>query len=135
MRENLTSLASELRKETCPPRVFAEVKRRTVAALTPGSNRVRFAICGIAAIILFSTLGVWRWYSGRMTGTATQVSAATAGDRAEIARQTAAALELVGTTLVDAGERSGEAILNQAVPPLRNSLETASKKTIHRLKL
>jgi hypothetical protein len=135
MHENLTNLTRELRKETCPPRVFEHVRKRA-AALAPAPKRFRLAISGVTAVLaLWCGLVIWRWQGERTAGSQRQSRAAVARERAQLALQTAAALEFVGATLVEAGQRSENAILTQAVPPLRNSLETASKKTINRLKL
>jgi hypothetical protein len=42
---------------------------------------------------------------------------------------------LIAAVLLDAGEHSGNVISDRAIPPLRNGLETAKNKIIHRTEL
>ena len=135
MRENLPGLIRELRNETCPDRVFAEATRR-ISDQASSTKRFRYRISvTFAALALLCCLILWRWSTAPNVQQQSQFSAPAAADRAQVARQAEAALEFIGGVLADAGDRSQRAIFNQAVPPLRNSIDTAKDKTISRIKL
>jgi len=135
MHENLPRLVHELRQETCPKRVITEVTRRISAgASSRRPFRYRIALSG-AAVALLGCLLIWRWPTAiGPQSKATPLVARTA-DRAELARQAGAALELIGGLLVDAGARCERTIYQHAVPQLRNSFDSAKQKTIDHLKL
>ena len=133
MDENLPRLVRELRKETCPQRVFTEAARR-ISAQRPSAKRFGYRITiGFAGLALLCCLALWRWPTA--PNVPRQVQRIAPADRAETARQAATALEFLGSVLVDAGARSQRAIFNEAVPPLRNSIEATKDKTINRIKL
>jgi hypothetical protein len=137
MHEDLRKLTEELSKETCPPRVLERLRER-ISAGKSETHRLWFMLSGAtAAFAILFGLVVWRWPAEPNSKIDRQTASrpAASNDRAQLAMQTATALEFVGATLVNAGERSEKAIFMQAVPQLRNSLENASKKTIDRLKL
>jgi hypothetical protein len=54
-------------------------------------------------------------------------------DSARAAQQAETALGCLGAALRDAGARSEEVILKAAVPPLRNSLQTAKNKIVNHI--
>jgi hypothetical protein len=131
MQRDLSKLTHELRKETCPRRVRDEVQRQISAQ---GSVRgwSRYAVPAAAAGLgLACCLWIWRWsadgHAGREAASAERVSR----ERIQIANQAAEALEFVGSILAKAGARSEKVISDQAVAPLRNSLQAAKNKIIH----
>ena len=135
MDENLPRLIRELRSETCPEDVFVEAARR-ISAQAPSTKRFGYGISlGFATLGLLCCLILWRWPAAPNSQHQSRLSAPAVANRAQVARQTEAALEFIGGILVDAGDRSQRAILNQAVPPLRSSIDTARDKTISRIKL
>jgi hypothetical protein len=132
MQKNLSRLTSELRKETCPPQVLDEVQRR-IAAEKSAPARWRLAIpFAIAGLALLCGISVWRWQAVERARQEARL-AEQAAQRAQIAQQAEDALGLMGSVLADAAANSGKIISQQAVPPLRNSFETAKTKLIREL--
>jgi hypothetical protein len=133
MDENLLGLARELRKETCPQRVLDEVARRICAQVSPRSP-LRYGIpVAVAGAVLLCGLAVWRWPTGGSVERHPKLVAVATLDRAQIAQQAEGALGFIGGILLDATTHSQTVIFNRAVPPLRNSLEIAKNKIIHRI--
>jgi hypothetical protein len=125
MDENLKRLARELRNETCPQRVLDEVARR-IPRRAPSPLRLKIAVAAIAAAVALAALS--RWPADRNTRPQLNSGTPVAVDSAQAARQAKLALECIGAVLRDAGARSEKVILQEAVPPLRNSLQTAENK-------
>jgi hypothetical protein len=135
MDENLPRLGRELRKETCPQRVLDEVARR-IAAQATAPSRFRSAVPALAVgLALLCVLAVWRWSAGGKVERGPKLAANPALDHARIAEQAEGALGFIGSILLDAGAHSETVISKRAIPPLRNSLETARNKIVNRLEL
>ena len=135
MQEDLTRLARELRKETCPRRVIDQAVRRIAAQPVP-PRRLRYAIpVAIAGALLVCGLLVrWRLAGGN-AGPQPEWVRQQAHRRVQVARQTETALGLLGAVLVQAGTDSETVISARAIPPLRNGLETAKNKLIRHTEL
>src|ERR1051326_3962780 len=135
MQEDLSRLARELRKETCPPRVIHEARQR-ISSETRLRPRLRLAIPMVLAgsLLLFGLLICWRLADAR-AGRRTEWVAQRARHRMEIARQAETALGLFGAVLQDAGSHSEAVISDRAIPPLRNGLENAKNRIIRHTKL
>ena len=129
MDENLRRLVEELRRETCPQRVLDEVARR-LPRPAPSLLRMKFAVAVFAAVVL-GGLALWRWPADRITREQPNAAFPVAMDSARAARQAGVAFECLSAALRDAGARSEEIILKTAVPPLRNSLQSAKNKIIN----
>jgi len=146
MHEDLQQLARELRKETCPPRVLDEVARR-ISAQAPPPSPFRYGIAAaLAALVVLCGIALWRWPRGEGAPRASEVAqkeallrqkhyGGQAIDRAQIARQAEGTLAYIGQVMVHASAHSERVILNEAVPPLRNSLETAKNKIMNSIEL
>ena len=135
MQEDLSGLASELRKETCPRRVIDGAWRR-IAAETPVPRRLRYAIpAALATAALLCGLLVWSRLADGNAGRQPQLTEQQAHGRMQAARQAETALGLIGTVLLDAGAHSETVICDRAIPPLRNGLETAKNKIIRHTEL
>jgi len=135
MDKDLQQLARELRKETCPQRVLDEVARR-ISTQTPAPGRFRYAITmALAASIVLCGIALWRWPGGVGSPRASEVAQKEAIDRAQVARQAEGTLAYIGQVLAHASAHSQRVILNDAVPPLRNSFETAKNKIMNRIEL
>jgi hypothetical protein len=133
MHEDLQELARELRKETCPQRVLDEVARR-ISEQTP--RRFRYAIAAaLAASVALCGIALWRWPGGRGSQRAPEVAQKEGIDRVLVARQAEGTLAYIGQVMVHAGAHSERVILNDAVPQLRNSLETAKNKIMNSIEL
>lgn len=163
MDEQLQKLVAELRQESCPPAVLERVSRRIAAEQAQararsGSNRnfvwsltnwwsrfrrqspaLAFAAC--AVLIILGVLGgrLALLPRGQQTHSAVQLAPQVdpailaAADRALVARQAGAALVLVGQAFLHAAAHSEKTLLQEALPPLRQSLQTAQEKVTNRL--
>lgn len=128
MDGDLQQLTRELRKETCPQRVLDEVARR-IAAETPPPNRFRYRIAvALAASVVLSGIVLLRWPDREGSRRATELRQMPATDRVQVARQVEGTFAYIGQVMVDASAHSQRVILNDAVPQLRNSFETAKDK-------
>jgi len=58
-----------------------------------------------------------------------------ATDRVQVARQVEGTFAYIGQVMVDASAHSQRVILNDAVPQLRNSFETAKDKIMNHIEL
>jgi hypothetical protein len=131
MDENLKRLVEELRNETCPQRVLDEVARR-LPRNAPSRLRIELAVAIVAAVVL-SGLALWRLPADRTAHEKPNAGSPVAMDSARTAQQAKVALGCLGAALREAGTRSEEVILKTAVPPLRNSLQTAKNKIINHI--
>lgn len=135
MHEDLQQLARELRKETCPQRVLDDVARR-ISAQTPPPNRFRYRIAaGLAALVVLCGIALLRWPSREGSVPAPEVASKEIVDRVQVARQVEGTFAYIGKVMVDAGAHSQKVILNDAVPQLRNSFETAKDKLMNHIEL
>src|SRR5579871_4766230 len=131
MQEDLSQITRELQKETCPQRVHDEVQRK-ISSGTSSSRRLRLAVpLAAAALVLVCGVSVWRWHAGEKARQQAALAEQAARERVQIAQQAEGAMGLIGRVLADAGAHSGKVIYDRAVPPLRNSLQTANNKIIH----
>jgi hypothetical protein len=131
MDENLKRLVEELRIETCPQRVLDQVARRLARNARP---RLRFEVAvTVVAAVVFSAFALWRWPAGRHSHGKPDAGSPVTMDSARAAQQAETALGCLGAALRDAGARSEEVILKAAVPPLRNSLQTAKNKIVNHI--
>ena len=128
MDEKLQRLVRELRRETCPPRVLDEVARR-IAAETRPPARFRYALAGAAGLVLLACLAIWRWPAGGADGH----FAGRPQEARRVADQAEGALACIGEVLREASAHSERILLKGAVPPLRNSLETAKNKILEHI--
>jgi hypothetical protein len=135
MDEDLQELARELRKETCPQRVLDEVARR-ISAQTPAPNRFRYEIAAaLAAAVVLCGIVLLRWPSREGSAPAPVVVQREMIDRVQVARQVEGTFAYIGQVMVDASAHSQRVILNDAVPQLRNSFETAKDKLMNHIEL
>lgn len=135
MRDPLESLIDALKRERCPGSVRDRVARRVDSATPPASVRSpRWAprlAWGVLGVILALVLGLdsLRNRPSRAPdpgiGRATVPSSA---DRAAVVEQTQVALAIVGRVLGDAGVRTGDALMKEAVPPLIDGFLSAKQK-------
>lgn len=131
MQPDLKRLTDELRKETCPQRVRDKVRGK-ISARVSSPQRLRFAIpFAIAGLVLVCGLSVWRWQAMENMHQQAKLAAQTKLDHAEVAKQAEGALGLLGSVFANAGADSERIISDTAVPPLRDSLDTAKNKIIH----
>jgi hypothetical protein len=84
----------------------------------------------VAAAVVLGGLALWRLPADRLTHPKPNAGSPVELDSARAAQQAQVALGCLGAALRDAGARSEEIILKSAVPPLRNSLQTAKNVII-----
>ena len=135
MDKDLQQLARELRNETCPQRVLDEVARR-ISAQAPPPIRFRYVIAvAVAASVVLCGIALLRWPSRESSAPAPQVASKEVVDRVQVARQVEGTFAYIGQVMVDAGAHSQRVILNDTVPQLRNSFETAKDKLMNHIEL
>jgi len=133
MPQDLSPLTRELQKEICPQRVLDEVGRR-ISNQRPSPGRLRLSpYLAALGLVLVYCLALWRWQPEESARRQAKVIGNPRPDSAQIASQAEASLALMGNILLSAGVRSQEVILQQAVPPLRDSLQSAKNKIIQHL--
>jgi hypothetical protein len=132
MDQDLQRLARELRNEKCPQRVIDEVTRRI--SLQPRQRGLgSFKIASVTALLaLLCGLAIWRRPPVGEAPHLQQVARANVA-RAQVAAEAQDALGYIGVVLRDAGAQTRKIVLNQAVPPLRNSLATARNKLLNHI--
>ena len=127
-QRDLSRLTRELKNETCPQRVRDEVQRRISAqASSPGWLRLAIPL---AALLVCGVLS-WHWQAEKNAKRQAELAQLELRNRVQVAQQAEDALGLIGSVLVDAGAHSEKVIYDRAVPPLRNSLQTANNNIIH----
>jgi hypothetical protein len=130
MDQDLQRLTHELRNERCPRRVLDEVTRQIQLQRGPrrlGSLQIATVI--VVAALLCAVV-IWRRPpAGESPQVGQQAQANT--DRAQVAAQAQNALGYLGAVLRDAEARTTTIVLNQAVPPVRNSLLTTKNKLLN----
>jgi hypothetical protein len=135
MDKDLQQLTRELRNERCPQRVLDEVARR-IAAETPPPNPFRYRIAmAVAASIVLGGGVLLRWPIREGSRHAPEITQMRATDRVQVARQVEGTFAYIGQVMVDASAHSQRVILNDAVPQLRNSFETAKDKIMNQIEL
>ncbi len=125
-------LARELRRESCPPTVLERVEQRLARERSMARGlrvRIGWAVAGCA---LVAAVAAWQTQQFQ-TRRAAALAAQTRAERARIVQQMEGALAYVGQALLQAAARTEDSLSKQAVPPLRNSLETAKNKIVNRL--
>ncbi len=129
MDDQLQRLVRELRSESCPPQVMDRVAQRIAREK---GLRLRHAWrWAVALMILLVALGAWQKQAGRNAQRKAAVLEVKArADRARVAEQTAGALGYIGQALLEVAAQSQDSILKEAVPPLREGLETTKNKMI-----
>src|SRR5215469_7986705 len=117
MQEDLSQIAKELRKETCPRRVLNKV-RGQISAKEASRGRLRYAMAlATAGMVVACCFTIWLWHGNENARPQTTLVVPPAPDRALVAHQAETALALVGSELLDASANSEKIISDRAVPP------------------
>jgi hypothetical protein len=136
MQKDLSGLARELRKESCPQRVIDAALRR-IAAETPRPNRFRYAIpVAFAGMVLLvcGLLVPWRPAGGNVPRQPEWVEHQAHGST-QATVEVERVLDLFGAVLLDAGARSETIISDRTMPPLRHGFDTATNTIVRHTKL
>jgi hypothetical protein len=89
----------------------------------------------LAASVALCSIVLLRWPIGPGSQRASEVPPTQHIDQAQVARQVEGTFAYIGQVMVDASAHSQRVILNDAVPQLRNSFETAKDKIMNHIEL
>src|SRR4051812_9402457 len=133
MQTKLTQLIRELKSEKCPQRVRDQVRGR-ISARESSPRRLRLAVpFAVASAALACGLIAGQLQAHKYLREAQLAQRSV--ERARVAHQAENALGFVGSVLLSAGNDPGQIISDRAVPPLRNSFETAKNKITQQINL
>jgi hypothetical protein len=129
MDDKLQELIRQLQRESCPPEVMDRVAERIAREQdTPHPLRQVWA-WGTAVLALLLALGAWQRQADRHAQKrVAELEARVRANRGRVAEQTAGALGYIGQVLLEVAAQSQDSILKEAVPPLREGLETTKNK-------
>jgi hypothetical protein len=129
MDDKLQELARELRSESCPPEVMDRVTKRIAREKAPPRPPRQAWAWGVALLALLLALGAWQKQADRHAQKrVAQLEAKGRAARGHVAEQTAGALGYIGQVLLQVAAQSQDSILKEAIPPLRDGLETTKNK-------
>lgn len=136
MRKPIHRLKEELRAETCPPHVLANVRERIAKERQPArQNLVARNIAFAGGIVLLLIVGITRWFTAVSPVHELVVAQAEPLTAIQVANETHLSLACFGSTIVEAGNRTETIILNHVKPRLLDSLDRASKAIANQLPL
>jgi hypothetical protein len=130
MRPEMQNLIRHLKDQQCPPAVLDRVKERIARDAAP-RNRFRPVLAGtisIACLLLAFTLWQIHLLHEAQLLAAERAAAQARAQRALVLEQTEQAVGYIGHALLRAATHTQNALLKEAVPPLRNSFETVKNK-------
>jgi hypothetical protein len=132
MDEKLQTLIRQLRDEQCPPAVLDRVAQRISREKAPPRS-LRASVVG--AVFIVCLLGAFALWQGRARYHAQRLAAARAAaqeqERARrllVVQQTQEAFGCIGQALIRVADRTENALLKEAIPPLRNGFEIVKTK-------
>jgi hypothetical protein len=131
MEDALQKLVRELRNERCPDAVLDRVAQQISRDTRVPRPWQRPAMWVTASVLLLAVLTVWHWLPSRDTKIKTAqitTAALTEADRTLVIQRTQGVLVYIGHTMIEAAAHTENAILSEAVPPLRNGFLTAKNK-------
>jgi hypothetical protein len=131
MDEELQKLIRQLQDEKCPPSVLDRVAQRISRQRTPARPLRSVLAWAVSIACLVGALALWEWQARRQAQLRTAELAAVQAraNRALVVQQTQEAVGYIGQALVRAAAHTENALLREAVPPLRNSFEIVKNKT------
>ena len=131
MDQELQKLIRQLQHEKCPPavmeRVTQTISREKKAA---GSWRPHLA-WAVSIVLVLGAVVFWSRQNSRearRVAIVDEVTEQARANRALVVRQTGEAFGYIGEAFIRAAALTENAISKQAVPPLRNGLETVKNK-------
>jgi hypothetical protein len=129
MDQELQKLIRQLQDEKCPPTVLDRVAQRISRAETQErSLRSSFA-WAVSIACLLGAAALWQWQARREAQLQTELAAAHArANRALVVQQTQEAFGYIGQALIRAAAHTENALLKEAMPPLRNGFEIVKSK-------
>jgi hypothetical protein len=131
MDKELQKLIRQLQGEKCPPAVLDRVAQHISRQRTPARPLRSVLAWAVSIACLVGVVALWQWQAHRQAQlrTAELAAAQTRANRALVVQQTQEAVGYIGQALVRAAAHTENALLKDAVPPLRNGFEIVKNKT------
>ena len=131
MDQELQKLIAQLQDVKCPSTLLDRVTQRIAREKTPTRLRLPSIAWAVSIAALLGGLALWqslaRRESLRVAAEAT-TAAEVRANRALVAQQAQDAFGYIGQALLRAAVHTENALLEEAVPPLRNGFEFAKNK-------
>jgi anti-sigma factor RsiW len=128
MSKPIHRLRQELRAESCPARVLANVREEIARDRRPWTSAARVrAILLTAGLACLFTFSVVRWFSGESARQDPRSYSAEKLTPAQIVNETHLSLACIGSAFIEAGDRTETIILKRIKPRLFDGLEKAAK--------
>ena len=130
MDQELQKLIRQLQDKKCPPTVLDRVAQRISREKTSAGPWRAALAWGLSIFCLLGLIGLWRGQTRREAKrVAVELATArTRANRALVVHQTQEAFGYIGQALMRAAAQTENALLKEAVPPLRNGFETVKNK-------
>ena len=129
MDQELQKLIRQLQNQKCPPTVLDRVAKRISREKVPaGSVRSSLVWAISISCLVLAAAAVWQWQARREAQFLAAEHVARA-NRALVVQQTQEAFGYIGQALVRAAAQTENALLKEALPPLRNGFEIVKNKT------
>jgi hypothetical protein len=128
--QKLQELIRQLQDEQCPPVVLGRVAQRIAREKPRARSRRASLAWAVSIACLLSLVVYWHGQASRHARRlATERAAAQAlAQRALVVRQTQEAFGCIAQALMRAAARTENALLKEAMPPLRNGFEIVKTK-------
>jgi len=130
MDPEMQKLIRHLQDQKCPPAVLDKVDQR-ISRQSSSVRPFRSLLAGVTAIAcILIAISLWRWNTRREAQllAAQRAAAQAEAERNLVAHQTQQAFGYIGSAFLRAASHTQNALLKEAVPPLRNSFETVKNK-------
>jgi len=130
MDQELQKLIRQLQDEKCPPTVLDRVAQRIGREKTPAPHLRSALACAVSIACLLGVVSVWQTQSRRESQrvAAERVGAQAKADRALVVQQTQEAFGCISQALLRAAVHTENALLKEAMPPLRNGFQIVKTK-------
>ena len=130
MDPEMQKLIRYLQDQKCPPAVLDRVAERIPRQATPRPPLRSLLAAAILVTCVLVALVAWQWNVRREARllAAEQAVIHAQTERALVVQQTQQAFAYIGGAFIRAASHTQNALLKEAVPPLRNSLETVKNK-------
>ena len=135
MDKRLSKYIAEQRNERCPDRVLEQVHERIQSTMHPGQHRPQGAprslVPWIASTVALGALALSvhsLWNTPLQNGAKTDTASS---NNKQVLQETYASIAYLGHTLLQVGQRSGEIIAEETLPPLQSGF-THTKEAINK---
>ncbi|MDB6037076.1 MAG: hypothetical protein JWM99_917 [Verrucomicrobiales bacterium] len=130
MDQELQKLIHQLQAEECPRTVLNRVAQRISREKTPAHSLRSSLACVVSIACLLGVVSVWQWQTRRESQrvAAERAGAQAKADRALVVQQTQEAFGCISHALLRAAVHTENALLKEAMPPLRNGFQIVKTK-------